>query len=502
MSNKHRRARVSDPVRVDLPDWIFGNHPGDADGFCGWEIQHRDNAWFARTLESVRGTIPGLLAHTLLCRAKKAIHTASYAPVLRLGRFDHFTDGRDIWSHVLAADARRAEETDQGDMVTLLSGVEILITAAPTAVALSEVLSQVAEKRIGQTFGNYSMHMVEVSETLGHRYGMARVLLRGSHNRDSITEEMGDVFASATMQMRDTQMGLAAYLNPLFTSLTPAIWGFAVGRPGATIIILFGELVHGTAKDRGDALRLYAPGDRGLPQLDYPDGVIWDEYNASLRWWLQHLDVLLGEATNLEHASTDGVFDPQRALQVQFTIERLFRAAQSIAATARDTFARRAVAFEALESLVGINQSWQTDTLLSYTYAARRLEELEGALPLKTREVLLPRARAGVDALRRVQDGFFVKAMRRGDTLMLPNRDGVDSPYRLEKAAAMWLRLMRNAQHGFDRELTPTERSLLMAHNGDIPERLPDLLWLYVLDLLAFPTALQPRKRTAKRRGR
>ncbi|MFD6054004.1 hypothetical protein [Agromyces sp. NPDC060279] len=399
------------------------------------------------------------------------------------------------------ADTRRAESGQHGDLVTLLGGIQMLIAAAPTAEMLRDVLAQVAEKRVGLVFENFSMHMVEVSETLNRRYGITRVLLRGSDRPSPADVEIGEVFASASGQMSDTIIGLAAYLNPLFTSLSPAVWGFAVGRPGAAIVLLFGELVDGTAKDHGDTLRLYTPGHGSQPIREYPSTATWGSYQAALKWWLQRLDVLFGELTNLELAAVGGVFDPERALQIQFTVERLFRAAQSVGATVRDPFARRAVAFEALESLVGLNRSWTTESLLSLSYARERLARLETALPGDVAKILLPRARAGVEALRQVQDGFFIRTMRDGDALLLPDKNGVESPYRLERAAAMWLRLMRNAQHGFDRELNITERTLLMAHDGEMPKDLPDLLWLYVLDVLTFPHGLKPRPRS-QRRGR
>ena len=57
----------------------------------------------------------------------------------------------------------------------------------------------------------------------------------------------------------------------------------------------------------------------------------------------------------------------------------------------------------------------------------------------------------------------------------------------LENAASDWLRVMRNSAHGFEKQITDRQRTLIAAHNADIPLELPDLAWLHLLHLLCYP---------------
>jgi hypothetical protein len=63
-----------------------------------------------------------------------------------------------------------------------------------------------------------------------------------------------------------------------------------------------------------------------------------------------------------------------------------------------------------------------------------------------------------------------------------------------ESAAATWLRVLRNSAHGFrgeaDKERERDE-ALLVAHNGTVPEDLPLIAYLELLNLLSSPHQLE-----------
>ena len=64
----------------------------------------------------------------------------------------------------------------------------------------------------------------------------------------------------------------------------------------------------------------------------------------------------------------------------------------------------------------------------------------------------------------------------------------------LESAAALWLRVLRNAGHGFGSRSSGAKArddALLVAHDGSVPTDLPDLPYLYLLQLLARPELLR-----------
>jgi hypothetical protein len=104
--------------------------------------------------------------------------------------------------------------------------------------------------------------------------------------------------------------------------------------------------------------------------------------------------------------------------------------------------------------------------------------------------------------LRAVQDGFFLPSRVTATGVRLPHRDGTDRTVTKEEAAAQWLRVLRNASHGFrgqdDRDHARDE-ALLMSHNGQLPDDVPLLAYLHLLHLLAEPRQVERMIRKAVR---
>lgn len=108
--------------------------------------------------------------------------------------------------------------------------------------------------------------------------------------------------------------------------------------------------------------------------------------------------------------------------------------------------------------------------------------------------VLIPAADRAVDSLKRAQDGFFIQRQR-GDAnvvIRLPDRALEDlSP---ERATALLLKVFRNSIHGFGGKssrassATPVIYERLLArHDGDFPDDILFLPYLYLLETLCFP---------------
>jgi hypothetical protein len=115
------------------------------------------------------------------------------------------------------------------------------------------------------------------------------------------------------------------------------------------------------------------------------------------------------------------------------------------------------------------------------------LETLRRELPLDAQAVLLPRCEAAVVALREVVEGFAENATPDGK-IRLPTKGGGDELLAVDRAAAQFLRLTRNASHSYrERIRDPRDVALLAAHRTEIPETLADLAWLHVLRLMAHP---------------
>jgi hypothetical protein len=66
----------------------------------------------------------------------------------------------------------------------------------------------------------------------------------------------------------------------------------------------------------------------------------------------------------------------------------------------------------------------------------------------------------------------------------------------LKRAAADYVRLVRNAGHALRKSLeAPENRSLLVSHTGDLPPELSDLAFLHFLRLLVEPDVIKASAR-------
>jgi hypothetical protein len=142
-------------------------------------------------------------------------------------------------------------------------------------------------------------------------------------------------------------------------------------------------------------------------------------------------------------------FVPRRLVETFMSVEQLGRRIQGVLVHERDMATRRALGFDAFDTMKGL-----------------------GIMPSPAAELLLLPARRAVQALREMQTGFFLPSRTTGAIVRLPDRHGREREWPIEEAVALYLQLARNANHGFTPERDANERRdqiLLMAHDGDIP---------------------------------
>ena len=166
----------------------------------------------------------------------------------------------------------------------------------------------------------------------------------------------------------------------------------------------------------------------------------------------------------------------------------------------RDLPTRRLLGFAALDTLEGLGVI-AFDQACRLSQAQATLDRLEAELTVTEAAVLLPTARRAVEALRRCQDGFFLTSRVTPSTVGVPDRSGPDRVLTKEDAVAQYLRILRNAVHGFTGENDSQRRRdevLLMAHDGNIPGDVSFLPYLYWVDVLLDPSRW--RRRLAPRR--
>lgn len=104
-------------------------------------------------------------------------------------------------------------------------------------------------------------------------------------------------------------------------------------------------------------------------------------------------------------------------------------------------------------------------------------------------------ARQAVDALRRMQDGFFIRKQLGTHQVELRLPGGTRMAVHPERATALYLKVLRDATHGHGgrgKTADQTAAALLADHDGDVPHDIGLLAaHLYLLDMIANPQRLR-----------
>lgn len=495
MSTSHRGHGVSNPVEIDLPAWFAGGNPLLLQNLCGWIVQKVpgvEGRWRVQTQESSKGTRPNLLQVRNLGAVKSQQSPDKYNAVLSLAQYDAVHPGemwevaRELDDHVMRGDPAIFE---------LLATSRNLIAAAPSAADLRDLLPQVAHDRLLPAVPNGSMYLVSVNSQLGARYSVARSLLRLGEPYEDLNDERGGIVRSSLALFSDTTVGLSSYLSPLFASSAPKLWALPASRGGGALILMFGEFLAGENPAARDLLNMLEPDREDVGALPLSE-IGADEAVATLRWWVKQLNVFFSEATNLSNYAPDGTaLSAELMVEKLLNLEQCFRNCQTLATLRSDPHARRLVAFSALESFGGVARALSWEQTYSLPKVEAMLQQIESAMPPKVATLLLPRARRGVEGLRRVQDGFFARSrLCASGEIELFNRDGRRVRQPLHAAAKQWLRVVRNSHHGFDKtpaNASPRDRDLLAVHDGVVPPGLADLPWLVLLYVMTFPEVIR-----------
>jgi hypothetical protein len=227
--------------------------------------------------------------------------------------------------------------------------------------------------------------------------------------------------------------------------------------------------------------------------------------SAATTWWVDQMNELLSHLSDFaNYCDATRRFVPRRLFETFMSVEQLGRRLQGVLVHERDIATRRALAFDAFDTLkgLGIIDLFEGCKL---SRAERALTSLEADLPSAAAELLLSPARRAVKALRDLQDGFFLPSRTTGGVVRLPDRQGNDRNWPIDEAVALYLQLLRNANHGFTPERDANERRdqiLLMAHDGDVPGDIAFLPYLYWLEAIAHPDRLRLRLRPRSRQPR
>lgn len=476
-----------------LPQWMWGsNLAGFADA-GQWQLKQIDDARWSISLQERAATAPPaeLLSLDRVVDAYRGDDAATARRLSRLPRSDPQwnADVRQLAFNEIA----RLDQLYPGDPATWLYGASLAIQAAPDAQLQEALVTVIRERIVPNHCPRAAAHTVVVDRALSFRYALTRVLLQVEDDPDLLQRPPEDFagFNSARGLFSDTTLGLDAYLAPLLSSLAPHLWGFPATRIGVVVVVTLGRAISGRRGPASDPLDLLLPRGRGGTGPDFPE-VTAEQSGMALSWWISQLQSVFTEATDpTNYTDHAGEYQHRAAFERLLSLEQAFRHVQALSAHERDPHTRRVMLFQALDTLEGL-KLLDFREMCSLSRAEDVLRTLSAVIPEKAQAVLLPRAERGVAALRELQGGFFLPSRVTAQGVRVSTKHGSDEFLSLEKATAAWLRIIRNAQHGFGgREQMPGRDDVLLAsHDGDIPEHLADLAWLYLLRVIATPTLL------------
>ena len=462
---------------------------------CRWRMEVADLAggeWDVRLEERVRRKPARIVLANRLATMSNVDTVGAYSRLRRLPTDTAVFEGMPY--EYIQAELNRLGEQRPDDLAVMMYRLR-LATVSVAPGHLAGIVQQVLRDFLLPLLPEAAVYLVEVDRALAMRYGATRLLLQAQDDEAMFVRppaERADkpIFNSARGLFSDTSLGLGAYLSPLFLALSPRVWAVPAMRPGGLVIYTFGRLVAGRRGEATELLQLFFPdGSARSGQLPHVSPA---DIDAALTWWAEALDRLFTEITDPVRYVRDGTYGVKENFEALLSIEQAFRNVQSLSAHARDGHVRRILLFDTLDTLEGLRRP-DFARMCELSYAQWALDEVTSLLSPEAGRVLLPRAALAVDALKQLQDGFFVPSRLQHGGLQVPDKHGVDRVISLEKAAAAYLRVLRNGGHAFGGRPAPADAVLLLAHNGDIPVDLPDLAYLYLLHLLVRPHDLRRR---------
>ena len=492
---RHRPSHVI----VRLPEWLWGDHPAGFGPTARWNLKPvpgSPGSWELSLAEKASGQ-PAELVRLHRVADSSDLASLEQEPNLQAAASKPLSvQLRGVQDPIVQGVLQHLEDERPDDLAAIAYALNVVMaTARPEE--LVGAIEDIVRDQLLLKAPRASVWVIDHDPAISHRGVGIRMLLQIEGDPSLLTRRPlvgadGLTFKSSRHLYSDTSLGLGAFLQPLFSCRTPWIWGFSAGRPGVVIAYSLGEFVLGRIIEPAEPLQLLSPPSRRpvIVQVAQPALAAFD---AAFQWWIEHLDHLFTEMTDpCRHVRSDGTYDVLDHFETLLSIEQAFRHVQSLSVHDRDAHAQRSLMFQALEAIAAV-RSPDFDNMCKLTVAKKALEELEADVDPVAADVLLPRARDAVQALEDLQKGFFLPSRIRGSGLLLPDKNG-DRVVPYDQAAGMYMRVLRNSQHGFGgRDGTAEERAraLLASHDGAIPAELPDLAYLYLLRLLARPMELR-----------
>jgi hypothetical protein len=368
----------------------------------------------------------------------------------------------------------------------------------------SKVYQDFTELR--NVFNDAEVYLVKATETLQYRIGVARLLLSIEDAPQLFATKPGEkgkgnfTFNATRNLYTDVILGLSSFLLPVLLSGSPYVYGFTAPRAGGVIVYTLGVPVLGNPIRPDKLLDLAVVGSMSRRIVTRrPNDITAETLNSTLHWWITQLDELHTELTDpTMYTDSNGEYDARSGYATVLSMHQVFTNVAALLKHESDSHTRRMLAFDTMDSLEGMRQL-AFHEMCELGRAQRELTALEAAMPETVAKVLLPRARNAVAGLEAMQKGFSSSPRFSPSGIRLPTKNGRgEEMVGLDRAVALYLRLLRNAGHGFagkHDQAQMRDKALMTSHNGSIPYYLADLAYLYLLRLVTQPSHLGRRVR-------
>lgn len=358
------------------------------------------------------------------------------------------------------------------------------------------------ERETTVAFPHRSANLVTTTDLLIRRARLPGILLRFDQDQDTMANikrleaegESTSYFATSTEWFQEV-IGIVHYLGPLLGCLSPRFWCLPASRTKAVVLFNLGRDVSGFRHSPMETMQLLPGAGRDEPTPDIPMQSV--SARRAIHWWVFRLNQMFKYLLDpTVFKNSEELYDPYDHQHWLLTVGQIFELTTALQASSRNRAVQRGLMYTLLDTYADKMREVDFERLCTLKYANGAANRVREAMPPSVAEVLMPNALRAIDALERMQIGFFIQQQRDDDEVVLRLPDGRIESRSPERATALLLKIYRNATHGFGhrkgaKAKTIVDSRLLAHHTGELPDDIVFLPYLYLLDLLCDPKQIR-----------
>lgn len=394
------------------------------------------------------------------------------------------------------AEVRRLLHHDDGGSVSTAEYFEaarLLFMCLPDE-DLPEWIADTCLPTLGASMPGYRFCLVSYSDQIHSRMAFIRGLFAGENAHEWFADgKIDQGFGALRGLGGEGFQGGTRFIDPLLGAHAPWMYGTSLSRiRSGFAVVLFGSVLPGRLRTQDSGLidTITTHHLTGGVRIRAPAAptITTDDAEEAVCWWVRGLNRLMSHVLDLTlFTDVDGWYQPHQHLGHILSVERLFASVVSLLVhTGQDEFTRRMHMFEALDLMEGLSFGGY-DRTVNLRVLQKDISQMQELLPAGPAQVVLPRCEAAVEALDNFQESFHPGRLVNG-SISVTNKDGTPGTLEKDKATYRYIRLVRNAGHGFRKALDdPVSLSLLTAHEGNLPAAMSDLPYLHLVRLITDP---------------